>query len=342
MHRWSWSGRPDKANVGVSFLFQTLLLLGGDIELNPSHRGNSCTICLEPVKRGDKSIQCSECNGLSHLGCYLNMDESQKVLIQSPYAWIYPECNKSYHCWGHLTVGDIYRCKNKYVPLSSIESTQNIGENMSTSTKTKKSKNLNNVKEGRSQPKRSKLTCLVINCRSLKNKAADLEAIMSEHQPAIVIGNESWLNSNISNNEIFPENYNVFRKDRHDGYGGIFQAVKKDLIVTQRSDFDAECEILWTHCKLVSTKAKSFLFGASYRPNSSDLKSLIERDKSLFSLGDKIQRQNVIVTGDFNALNINWETLELTSNTPTSEKLLEIIEKHDLCQMVMEPTRQYN
>ena len=111
------------------------------------------------------------------------------------------------------------------------------------------------------------------------------------------------------------------------------------MIVTQRSDFDAECEILWTHCKFVSTKAKSFLFGTFYRPNSSDLESLIELDKSLFSSGDKIQHQNV-VAGDFYAPNSNWETLELTSNMPTSEKLLEIIDKHDLCQMVMQPTRR--
>lgn len=120
------------------------------------------------------------------------------------------------------------------IKLSSTEPTQNIEQNMSTTTKSKKFKNLNNMKEGRSQLKRSKLTCLVVNCRSLKNKAADLEAIMNEHQPDIVIGNESWLKPNISSNEIFPENFNVFKKDRTDGYGGVFQAVKKDLIVTQR------------------------------------------------------------------------------------------------------------
>ena len=143
LHRWARSGRPVKANVGV--LFQTLLLLGGNIELNHGDRRNSCAICLEPVKCGDKSIQCSECNGLSHSRYYLNMNESQKVMIQSPYAWICPECNKSNYCWGHSTVEDIYRCKSQYGPLSSIESTQNIEENISTITKTKKSKNLNNV-----------------------------------------------------------------------------------------------------------------------------------------------------------------------------------------------------
>ncbi len=91
----------------------------------------------------------------------------------------------------------------------------------------KTTKNSINAKERRSQPKRAKLTCLVINCRSLKNKVADLAAIMSEYQPDIVIGNESWLNPNIASSEIFPENYNVLRKDRIDGYGGLSRRPRK-------------------------------------------------------------------------------------------------------------------
>jgi exonuclease III len=174
----------------------------------------------------------------------------------------------------------------------------------------------------------------------LKNKVADLAAIMSEYQPDIVIGNESWLNPNIASSEIFPENYNVFRKDRIDSYGGVFQAAKKDLIITLRSDFDAECEIIWTHCRMAGAKTKSFLFGAFYRSNSSDMEGLIELDKSLFALGNKLQRQNVILGGDFNAPNIDWKTHHITGNVSTSEKLLEIIDKHDLCQMVMVPTRR--
>ena len=93
----------------------------------------------------------------------------------------------------------------------------------------------------------------------------------------------------------------VFRKDRPDGYGGVFQAIKKDLIVTQRLELDTDCEIIWTQCQLADKKAKSILLGSFYRPNAHDIKSLHELDNSLSALGDKLHRHNVVLAGDFNA-----------------------------------------
>ena len=52
-------------------------------------------------------------------------------------------------------------------------------------------------------------------------------------------------------------------------------------------------------------------------------------------------RHNVLVAGDFNAPDINWEADEATiTNNSTSEKLLDIINEHDLLQLVREPTRR--
>ena len=113
----------------------------------------------------------------------------------------------------------------------------------------------------------------MINFRSLKDKVADLAATIDEHKPDVVLGNESWLTPDIANSEIFPNDYNVFRKDRPDGYGGVFQATKKDLIFTQRLELDTDCEIVWTQCQLADKKAKSILLGSFYRPNAHDTKS---------------------------------------------------------------------
>ena len=80
------------------------------------------------------------------------------------------------------------------------------------------------------------------------NKVPDIAAVIHEHKPDIILGNESWLTPDIGNNEIFPDNYNVFRKDRitNSRDGGVFQAVKKDIIITQRDDLNSDCEIIWT------------------------------------------------------------------------------------------------
>jgi hypothetical protein len=56
---------------------------------------------------------------------------------------------------------------------------------------------------------------------------------------------ETWLNPNITDNEIPPENtgYNIFRKDRKDGYGGLMLAIKAE-IVSEPVDSDTSCECI--------------------------------------------------------------------------------------------------
>ena len=69
-----------------------------------------------------------------------------------------------------------------------------------------------------------------MNCRSTKSKIADSAAVIDQYKPDIIFGTESWLNMNIESNEIFPNGYKIFRKDRpDDGHGAcVFQAVKND------------------------------------------------------------------------------------------------------------------
>lgn len=131
-------------------------------------------------------------------------------------------------------------------------------------------------------PKPRKLRCLVINCWSLKNKIADIAAAIDEHKPDVILGNESWLNSEITSSEIFPDDYTVFRKDRVDGQnaGGVFQAVKGDIIATHRVDLDTDCEIIWSQCQTVGRRSKSLFLASFYRPYAHDVKSLDELNAS--------------------------------------------------------------
>ena len=82
------------------------------------------------------------------------------------------------------------------------------------------------------------------------------------------------------------------------------------------------------------------MFGSYYRPQAHDVTSLYELDKSLLALGNKLLKHNVIVAGDFNAPNIDWGNHKINGNVSSSELLLEIIDKHDLNQLVREPTRK--
>ena len=174
----------------------------------------------------------------------------------------------------------------------------------------------------------------------MRNKVADLATVIEERKPDVILGNESWLRLDINSNEIFPRNYNVFRKDRvNRAGGGVFQAVEKDIIVNHRDDFDSNCEILWTQCQVQSKKSKSILLGSFSRPHSSDMASLIELDVYLSKIGNLINTNSVILGVDFNAPNISWGSNQVLDHLTTSERLMEMANEYVLEPLVKEPTR---
>ena len=213
-----------------------------------------------------------------------------------------------------------------YGNLHIPPSLSNSGILPSISNKPDSSKRNNNRRRLKDVPKnnRRKLICMTMNCRSAKNKIADIAGVIDQHKPDIIFGNESWLNSKIESNEIFPNGYKIFRKDRPDDChgGGVFQAVKNDIITTHRSDLETDCEIIWTQCQLADKKTKSLLFGSYYRPNSSNVISLDELDASLLKLGNSVHKNNIIVSGDFNAPDISWDTGSIISDNKSKADIL--------------------
>ena len=113
-----------------------------------------------------------------------------------------------------------------------------------------------------------------------------------------------------------------------------------DYIDTVTLSLDTDCEIIWTQCQIKNRRSKSLFFASFYRPNANDLNSLNELDASLFKLGDKINTNNVILAGDFNAPNINWNDLNITNGPTISERLLDVAGEHGFTQLVQEPTRK--
>ena len=126
--------------------------------------------------------------------------------------------------------------------LNYFEPLFNSGILPSNSNKPEPSKRSNNRRlKDVPNNNRRKLTCMTMNCRSAKNKIADITAVIDQHKPDIIFGTESWLNSNIESNKILPNGYKIFRKDCPDDCHGTLQPVKNDIIITHRSDLDADC-----------------------------------------------------------------------------------------------------
>lgn len=246
-----------------------LLLLGGDIEQNPGEDYTQrCGICSDSIMVNQSGINCEECDVWFHPNCCEFDNDTHDILSGSSLIWLCPSCGFSNFMKSFLNESiESLASANAFAPLEEISmEPRDIPE---TSHKHGGTKFQKHFKKPRAN--KCKLTCLLVNCQSVRNKAAEIEAIIDMHEPDIIIGNESWLHSGITSNEIFPDNYNIFRKDRiTDHHGGVFQAVKKDILVTERSEFDTDCEIVWTQCQIKSQKSKSIFFASFYRPNMSD------------------------------------------------------------------------
>ena len=80
--------------------------------------------------------------------------------------------------------------------------------------------------------------------------------------------------------------YTIYHKDRPNmSYSGVMIAVSNDLISTEATEVDTECEVLWIRINLV--RAKSLYIGAFYRPQDTDSDYLAQLDTSLSRLKHK-------------------------------------------------------
>ena len=196
-------------------------------------------------------------------------------------------------------------------------------------------RNENNRKGNRS------LKIINVNCRSLNANKETFDYMVRQQEPDIIIGTESWLSKNDSNNSYFPTDiYNVERRDRPtDPHGGVFIATKKDLLVSREETLETKCEIMW--CKIEITGSKNLYVGAYYRPHEKDEESLHEMEISIQRLN---KHHNIILGGDFNFPGWDWKNNILEDcNQPTLHyHFQEFLDDQGLTQLVEEPTRLDN
>ena len=65
------------------------------------------------------------------------------------------------------------------------------------------------------------LKCYHLNIHSLRNKMDELCLFCNEYKPHVLCLNETWLDENISDEELRLRNYNIIRRDRDCLGGGV-------------------------------------------------------------------------------------------------------------------------
>ena len=108
------------------------------------------------------------------------------------------------------------------------------------------------------------LSALVLNCQSLVAKKESFINLLDVYHPDIVFGSESWLKPNILSSEMFPSGYTVYRKDRHDGYGGVFIACRNTLISSRLQPNETSSELV--ACQIQLADHSSLIACSIYRP----------------------------------------------------------------------------
>ncbi|XP_041453148.1 uncharacterized protein LOC121406192 [Lytechinus variegatus] len=186
---------------------------------------------------------------------------------------------------------------------------------------------------------------MLINFQGICNKKSELKVLLEEFKPDIVQGTETWLSSSIHSNVIFPDDYVVFRRDRQVGqHGGILTACRNDLVMSRKEEFEGDGEILWTQIK--HQGRRTLLIGTVYKHKHDDKDTVNELEQSFGKISRKGKPYNILLSGDFNQPNVNWEESTILANhaasKETAQALLETTTGFDLTQVVKERTRRNN
>jgi len=128
------------------------------------------------------------------------------------------------------------------------------------------------------------LNILCLNCCSIRrvSKCNQLAALIDLHDIDIVLGTESHIDQSFLSSEILPKSYNLLRKDRCLGGGGVFIAYKQYLQILEEHTLTMENEILWAKLR-VGSNHNCYYF-SFYRPPDTDANALTMLQQSLIKL----------------------------------------------------------
>ena len=94
-------------------------------------------------------------------------------------------------------------------------------------------------------PVKDNIKLAIVNCNSVVNKIQEFQTFLSATDPDLVLGTESWLKPEISNSEVFPPEYTIFRTDRKSDTkksgGGVFILARREYICSE-IQVDTDCE----------------------------------------------------------------------------------------------------
>ena len=236
------------------YLSLIILVIAGDVETNPGPAVKykyPCRLCDKPVRSNQAGVACDKCDKWFHKKC-MGMNSA----IYSSLRNISWECIFSGfpNFSSSLFEEDNYQTSQNRFDMSSSRECSLPSFDSKTTMPSPVAKSSPLPRKQASAKLTRPLKLLNINLQSINNKKAEFLNLVDTHKPDIIVGTESWLKPAVKSAEIFPPWFSVYRKDRKDGYGGVFLAVKNDLISEEITDIEKNDKLEVTCVKISLAK----------------------------------------------------------------------------------------
>ena len=292
--------------------FQFLIILSGDVSLNPGPVRHPCSSCLKPVAKNHRAIQCDNCDLWAHIKC-----ENISTKIYAEMA----NSNKQLN----------FICSSCI--LNQLPFPEGFMINDEESQVTSTQKDFSFLDDDMDELKNTRgLKIAHLNTNGLLSKLDYLKIMLNETFFDIFAVSETKLDANILDDEIKIDGYVSYRLDRKHGGGVLFYVNNQLESHLLKHLTDSKYESLWI--KVCLDKTKPIFLSVVYRPPSkgSDLESTDQLCAYLKECDSKLpQIKEVFICGDFNC--------NMMSRYALSSKIKDLCSSLSLKRLIEEPTR---
>jgi len=151
----------------------------------------------------------------------------------------------------------------------------------------------------------------VMNCQSIFSKKAFFDNFISDHSPNIIAGCESWLTQFLHKKFFQRDIQCTYRKDRSDGYGGVFVACGNNF-VSEKLILDTNAERV--ACRVDQNESQPLFVCSLYRPPNNDLLWMKTLCDTLADIASSYSNSPIWIAGDINLPNFNRERNYISRN----------------------------
>ena len=198
-------------------------------------------------------------------------------------------------------------------------------------------------------PEVRSLRILQINARSLKtvnqnkNKLVQFKSLVATKSPHIVSICETWLNKTVEDKDILSnEEYKIYRKDRdHTRGGGVFLAISSKIKSKRRKDLESKSKYHneMIVCEAKQSNGKKICIVSAYKPPDDLNYEFAHNLKHILRTAWDKGMLEILLLGDFNFPEINWETGYPRTLGGLCYEVAEAFQDYGLDQLNIHPSR---